>query len=294
MLLPRKKPGNRESPPLVSVVIPVYNRFELLMQASASVLSQDMADFELILVDDGSEKEVSTAAGLGDERVRVVRLKHTGLPGLVRNRGAEAARGRYLAFLDSDDLWRPEKLLLQSEYFAGHREIKICHTRETWERDGRTVSQSSQRHRREGDVFTDALKKCIIGPSTVMMERELFLETGGFREDLEIAEDYEYWLRITAFHRIGYIDTPLTVKRAGGWEQLSEKYGQIEVFRIRGLKVLVDAGFFPPDPEAAAREAPGRECRLYAAGSRKRGKNAEAADYEAEATAAGAPPRGRP
>jgi glycosyltransferase involved in cell wall biosynthesis len=270
------------------VIIPVYNRFELLMQAAASVLSQDYTDFELIIADDGSEKEISTAAGLGDERVRVVRLKHTGLPGLVRNRGAEAARGRYLAFLDSDDLWKPEKLMLQSEYFAEHPERKICHHRERWERDGRTISQSSQRHRREGDVFADALKKCIIGPSTVMMERELFLETGGFREDLEIAEDYEYWLRITAFHRIGYIDRPLTVKRAGGWEQLSEKYGQIEVFRIRGLKSLVDSGFFPPEKEPAARKELRRKCRIYAAGCRKRGRYAEAEEYEAAATDRGA------
>ena len=283
MILPRKSPSDINTPPLVSVIIPAYNRFELLMQAAASVLAQDMTDFELLIVDDGSEEEISTAAGTGDERVRVIRIRHTGLPGLVRNRGAEAAKGRYLAFLDSDDLWKPEKLGLQTAFFAEHSGSRICHTREVWDRDGRTVSQSSQRHRREGDVFEDALKKCILGPSTVMMEREFYLETGGFREDLEIAEDYEYWLRITAYHRVGYIDMPLTVKRAGSWEQLSEKHGQIEVFRIRGLKGLVDSGFFPPEREDAARKELARKCRIYAEGCRKRGRNAEAGEYEAVA-----------
>lgn len=253
------------------------------MQAAASVLAQTVTDFELIIVDDGSEKEISTAAGIGDERVRVIRLKHTGLPGLVRNRGAEAARGRYLAFLDSDDLWKPEKLRLQSSLFEERPDLRICHHREVWERDGRAVSQSSQRHRREGDLFADSLTKCIIGPSTVMMDRELYLETGGFREDLEIAEDYEYWLRITAHHRIGYLDTPLTVKRAGSWEQLSEKHGHIEIFRIRGLKDLVESGFFPPNREAAARKELVRKCRIYAAGCRKRGRDAEAGEYETAA-----------
>jgi glycosyltransferase involved in cell wall biosynthesis len=268
---------------LISVIIPVYDRFELLMQAAASVLNQEMTDFELIIVDDGSKEEITPAAGLGDERVRVLRLRHTGFPGLVRNRGVEIARGRYLAFLDSDDLWLPEKLMFQTAYFEEHPDVRICHTRERWERNGDTVSQASQRHRREGDLFEESLKKCIIGPSTVMLEKELFLETGGFREEFEIAEDYEYWLRLTAYHRVGYIDTPLTVKRAGGWEQLSEKHGQIEIFRIRGLEDLVDSNFFPPDREAAARKELVRKCRIYAAGCRKRGRTAEAERYEATA-----------
>ncbi|MBN2049188.1 MAG: glycosyltransferase family 2 protein, partial [Spirochaetales bacterium] len=145
---------------------------------------------------------------------------------------------------------------------------------------GREVSQASQKHRREGDVFEDALTKCIIGPSTVMMEADLFRETGGFDENLEIAEDYEYWLRITSRISVGYLHEILTVKRAGDWHQLSEKYGQIEIFRLRALKGLVDRGFFPPERRALARAELANKCRIYAAGCRKRGKNEEAAEYE--------------
>jgi hypothetical protein len=95
-------------------------------------------------------------------------------------------------------------------------------------------------------IFEDALKKCIIGPSTVLMEASLFREAGGFREDLEIAEDYELWLRITSRYSVAYLDEALTVKRAGHPGQLSEKYGSIEYFRIKALEPLVDSRWFDP------------------------------------------------
>ena len=201
------------------------------------------------------------------------------MPGEVRNRGVEAASGKYLAFLDSDDLFTPEKLARQHAALEAG-DARLFHTRELWLRNGRTVSQAGQTHSREGDIFSDALKKCIIGPSTVMMEAELFRETGGFDETLEIAEDYEYWLRLTSRYAVGYIDEPLTVKRAGNWYQLSEKYGQIEIFRIRALKDLVDRGFFPQERMVEARAELSRKCRIYATGCRKRGKVGEAAEYE--------------
>jgi glycosyltransferase involved in cell wall biosynthesis len=264
--------------PLVTVIIPHYNRSCLLLEAVDSVLNQTFEDFECIIVDDGSTEPLPTLPS--DNRLRLIRKPHSGLPGEVRNRGAEEAAGRLLAFLDSDDLWRPEKLALQTAFMKAEGP-RISHTREQWLRGGREVSQASQKHRREGDIFEDALKKCIIGPSTVMIETSLFRETGGFDETLEIAEDYEYWLRITARHTVGYLHEILTVKRAGDWHQLSEKYGQIEIFRIRALKGLVDRGFSPPGRMPEARAELSRKCRIYAAGCRKRGKDEEAVKYEA-------------
>ncbi len=276
----------------------------LLREAVESVLAQSCRDIELIIADDGSTDQTASyikdLSGRIEITLRYLKLPHSGFPGLVRNRAAAAAKGRLLAFLDSDDLWKPDKLEKQLPLHTHGRDgnaRRLSHTRELWLRGDTTVSQSKQRHRRSGMVFIDALKKCMIGPSTVVMERSLFEEFGGFREDLEIAEDYELWLRICCCSPVAYKDEMLTVKRA--WDsaaagasasgQLSEKYGHIEYFRIQALKDLVDQGFFSDagrvkQAEAAGIENPAfsaekelsRKCLIFARGAEKRGRLEEA------------------
>ncbi len=272
--------------PLISAIIPVYNRPEQIREAIESVLNQTWRPLELIIGDDGStdhtktviEEVLSTTdANLMD--CEVLELSHTGMPGAVRNRCAEKAKGEILAFLDSDDLWLPEKLEKQYSLHREHPGLMISHTREEWNRAGRIISQSKLRHNRKGDMFADSLKKCIIGPSTVMIRADYYHSTGGFREDLEIAEDYEFWLRITAEQKVAYLDEPLTVKRAGHEGQLSEKYGHIEMFRIQGLKQLVDSEYFKePQASLAAEELAGK-CRVYSKGCLKRGKEVEGRSF---------------
>ena len=288
----------QQTPPLVSVIIPTYNRKGPTLEAAASVLGQTFRDFELLLVDDGSEDGTEAAflgRGFGPEEgaaLRYLRLAHLGMPGAVRNRGAACARGKYLAFLDSDDLWAETKLEKQVRLMEGSNAAgetvrpRLSHTRELWLRNGKVVSQAGQKHERQGDLFAASLRKCVIGPSTVLLERSLFEETGGFREDLEIAEDYEFWLRITCREPVAYLDEQLTTKRAGAGDQLSEKYGQIEIFRLRALRDLLEGGFFPLSGgrrKAAAAEF-AKKCAIYAAGCRKRGKTGEAEEFEALAT----------
>ncbi len=279
--------------PSVSVIIPVYNRSSLLREVVSSVVRQSFKDFELIIADDCSSEDLRSAVlgipGIADVPLKFIRLDaHSGMPGFVRNRGGEKAEGEYIAFLDSDDIWMPNKLEKQLNFLAGKTETGgdyfndnsvICHTREKWVRSGKTVSQSSQKHKREGDIFDDSLWKCIIGPSTVMMSKSLFDRYGGFREDLEVAEDYELWLRVTAENHVSYLDEPLTIKRAGEWDQLSAKYGQIEIFRIKALKGLLDSGFFTREREETAAGVFRQKCRIYAAGCRKRGREEEGLYY---------------
>jgi len=293
-----RKPGAK---PTVSVVVPVYNRPGLVTQAVRSVLFQTYFDLEVIVVDDGSHTffEELVERFSPDPRFRYIRVEHSGMPGKVRNRGAQQARGEYLAFLDSDDIWYPEKLQRQMELFARidekgkTEEVPLVHCREVWIRGSKIVSQKRQNHRRSGDVFTDALEKCTIGPSTAVLRSKVFRSLGGFREDLEVAEDYELWLRLTSRFRVEYVDMPLVVKRAGHEGQLSEKYGQIEIFRIDALRKLVEKRWFfkqfvggtqeermGNDVQKRAEKEYSRKCRIYAAGSRKRGKSAEAKWYE--------------
>lgn len=266
------------SQPFVSVIIPAYNRFEFLKEAITSVKIQTYRCFEIIVVDDGSTDNTSDL--LDRTGVLYVKIRHTGKPGHTRNIGALRASGRYLAFLDSDDLWKSNKLEMQVLFFNKNPDILFCHTREIWRRGNDIVSQKNQNHRRSGNIFDDALKKCIVGPSTVMLTKKLFFDSGMFNPKIEIAEDYEFWLRICDRHLIGYVDKPLTEKRSGHPDQLSNKYDQIEIFRLKALRADVDEGIFSGTHLQLARSELVRKCRIYAAGCRKRGRVSESAHYD--------------
>ena len=273
---------------MITAIIPTFNRPDQTLEAVKSVLEQSYRPLELIIGDDGSEDHTLSVLktyfcdeeNKGGVSVRIMELDHSGFPGKVRNLCAAEASGELLAFLDSDDLWMPQKLERQYETLhRGHPECLISHTREEWNRSGKIISQAGMDHKREGHLFTDALKKCIIGPSTVMITAGLYRESGGFRSDMEIAEDYEYWLRLTALHRVSYLDEEQTVKRAGHGEQLSEKYGQIEIFRIQGLRDLVDRNFFSGDNAGRAARELARKCTVYGRGCLKRGREEEGREY---------------
>ena len=294
----------------ISVIIPFYNRLRYLPDALESVFFQTSGDIELILVNDGSTDDSLEAARQRWEslcndypkkraaKLLSVNIPHSGMPGLVRNRGVELATAPLIAFLDSDDRWLPQKLERQLPL---HEHVRISHTRERWlralrrdeQRNGgnteqvryREVSQKTQRHRREGDIFQDALQKCIIGPSTVIMERSLFEACGGFREDMEVAEDYEFWLRITAREEVGYVNEPLVEKRAGmpHQNQLSERYDHIETFRVQALRHLLEtSGICTSRQEKQSREVLQRKMEIVRRGAEKRGRTLEATLFQPE------------
>ena len=276
---------------LISVVIPVYNRRTMLPLAVESVLSQTLPtgwELELIIANDGSDdgsESWAEACSLRESRVKVLHLERTGFPGATRNSGVRKARGGLIAFLDSDDIWLPDKLQKQLPLIVDCQGApRLSHTLERWVRNDQIVSQKNLYNRRDGDIFQDALWKCTIGPSTVIMDRSLFVTLGGFREDLEVAEDYEFWLRVLCHTTVSYIDQPLTEKRMGLWEQLSTKYGQIEGFRIAALRNLVDQGYFTRhrsmDDQRLARNVLTKKIAIYAAGARKRGRSVEAEEWE--------------
>ncbi len=112
-----------------------------------------------------------------------------------------------------------------------------------------------------------------------MVSRRLFTETGGFREDMQIVEDYELWLRLTNGYEVGYLDEPLVIKRGGHGDQLSEKYGQIEIFRIKALQQNFEAGIFHGENRIPAGREMARKYRIYGSGALKRGKVDEGEYY---------------
>ncbi len=207
-------PENNLQAPLISVVIPTYNRGWILKEAVDSVLAQEYPAYEVIVVDDGSTDDTAAIlAGYGN-RITILRQENRGVSA-ARNRGVRKAGGNLLAFLDSDDLWLPGKLETQADFFQTHPEALICQTEETWVRNGRRVNPKTRHKKPSGNIFEPSLELCLVSPSAVMLRRELFEEMGGFDERLPACEDYDIWLRIGCQYPVHLIDTPLIIKRGG-------------------------------------------------------------------------------
>jgi len=263
----------------VTVVIPTHNRAWCLAEAIDAVLAQTYRDYELIIVDDGSTDETaSILTGYGD-KIRRLHQANRGVSA-ARNHGVRKAHGELIAFLDSDDLWQPEKLARQVAFFDRHPEAMICQTEEIWIRRGVRVNPKHRHRKPSGWIFEPSLALCLVSPSAVMMRRDLLEQMGGFDETLPACEDYDLWLRVSLRHPIHLIKDPLVIKRGGHADQLSGAAG-LDRFRIQSLdKILARENLTPSQRQAAA--ATLREkCRIYAAGCRKRGKTAEAARYDA-------------
>lgn len=263
---------------LVSVIIPTYNRAAWVAEAVASVLAQTWRDFELLVVDDGSTDATLEAVAPWRERLIYLRTRENQGVAAARNLGARAAQGRWLAFLDSDDLWRPRKLERQMAYLKAHPEIRICQTDELWVRRGRRVNPPQSHLKQGGRIFLPSLQRCLVSPSAVMLCRRLFWEAGGFDESLPACEDYDLWLRLAWRHDIGLLPEPLVVKRGGHADQLSRQWG-LDRHRIRALLKLLQEPELPGPYREAVRRTLAEKCRIYAQGCAKRGKLAEAAGY---------------
>ncbi len=269
-----------EDPPLVSVIIPTFNRLSLLQEAVHSVKQQTLACWELIVVDDGSTD--GTWPWLETQPyIHALRHPLRRGPAAARNDGAACATAPYLAFLDSDDLFLPTKLKQQLDVLQAEPRLALCHSNEIWLRDGRELKQKEKHEKRGGFIFEHCLPLCRISPSAAVMRRALFLALGGFDEELEIAEDYELWLRVTCNYPVGFIDEPLTIKRGGHSDQLSLKYGQIEKFRIEALRRVLRRASLSLEQRQATLEMLHRKCEIYALGCAKRGRLEEAQRYRA-------------
>ena len=281
--------------PRVSVIIPTYNRAALVREAVASVLAQTYRDFEVVVVDDGSTD--GTGAALADCReIRVhCHWRRRGVAA-ARNTGVAAARGEWLAFLDSDDLWLPDKLARQMAHLNNQPGLLVSQTDETWVRLGIRVNQPLSHRKVGGWIFMPSLARCLVSPSAVILHRRLLEAHGGFDETLPAAEDYDLWLRLTWRYEVGLVAAPLVIKRGGHADQLSRLWG-LDHWRIRALVKLLQEPELPASYARAARRTLAAKCAIYAQGCEKREKSAEAAFYRKLGDRATGPepsPPGRP
>ncbi len=217
--------------PLVSVIIPTYNRVYILFKAIESVLNQTFKDLELIVVDDGSTDE--TPYLITKYPLIYVKKPRKGVAH-ARNIGIAKAKGDFIAFLDSDDIFVPDKIEKQLEFFEKNPDYKIVQTDEIWYKGNKRINPKKIHKKAEGWFFYRAIKLCVVSMSTVLMKRELFEEVGLFDEEFWVCEDYEFWLRVALKMPVGLIKENLVIKSGGRPDQLSATKG-LDYYRTLAL-----------------------------------------------------------
>ena len=228
--------------PRVSVIIPTYNRAALLKRALDSALAQSVQDLEIIVADDGSTDDTAGIVASYTSRVKYLRLQHSGLPSVARNAAIREAKGKFIAFLDSDDQWLPEKLERQMRVLDGSPEVVLCSSNALVDRPGRGKSAETylcDGHGRSGHVVPELLRDNFVITSTAVVRGGVLERAGAFCEDprLRVVEDYDLWLRVAAAGKVQYDAEPLAIYRDGG---ASIREDQPRSSYFEGLLLLLD------------------------------------------------------
>jgi len=219
---------------MVSVIIPFYNRIELVLQSIKSVQNQTHKNWELILVNDGSTEDVSAIENYiaSDNRIKLISANHAGASN-ARNLGIDSSKGKFIAFLDSDDLWDKEKLEKQLTFMVENN-YNVSHT--NYNRisvDGKLLAKIDLSDL-SGDIFSKCLYSCRIATPCVIVERE-FLGDLRFPSDVDYGEDVCTWLELAWRGRWGLVREPLTCVRVGNSSAYQDSYKQqlgcVEVLR---------------------------------------------------------------
>lgn len=275
--------------PSISVVVPTYNRAPLLERALNSIAAQSLPAAQVVVVDDGSDDETRELVARQFPAFEILRQNNQGVSS-ARNLGIRAARHEWIALLDSDDEWVPEKLAAQVAALENDSAARLVHTDEIWVRNGQRVNPR-RRHRKSGGwIFRECLPLCAISPSAVMLHRSVFEDVGFFDESLPACEDYDFWLRFTARNPVLFVDQPLVIKHGGHSDQLSRRLEALDRYRIQALARLLESVPLEAGDRLAAVATLLGKISIYKAGAERRGRTEEvkqlrglAARYEVEA-----------
>jgi glycosyltransferase involved in cell wall biosynthesis len=200
--------------PEVSVIIPAYNAAAYIGQALESAFAQTFQDFEVLVVDDGSTDETASIVASFGDRVNYLRQDNAG-SAKARNLGIRKSRGLFIAFLDADDLWLPDKLARQVALMREQPEVGMVFTKHiNFDETGATWPfRFDKRLLMEGDVARNIFMRSGVGTPTVMVRREVFETVGLFEESLRQGQDDNMWVRIAAHCQVRLIDEPLVKVR---------------------------------------------------------------------------------
>jgi glycosyltransferase involved in cell wall biosynthesis len=196
---------------LVSVIMPTYNHARYIGEAIESVQNQTYKNFELIIIDNYStDNTAEIVASYNDKRIKYLKFKNHGIIAASRNHGIKNSNGKYIAFLDSDDIWLPQKLDLQIELMESNKDIGMSYVLYSHLLEDGSVKGVFPKlgHRLRGDVFTSLYRKSVIANSGTVVRTQVFKELGLLDENPKLVtiEDYEMWLRIAKSRPIDYVD----------------------------------------------------------------------------------------
>ena len=227
--------------PNVSVVIPTYNSAKFLVESINSVLDQNYKDYEIIVIDDGSTDNTKEVLMPFMSKIRYI-FKENGGPASARNMGISQSKGKYIAFLDSDDLWLPEKLELQISMLEKRPDVGLVHSDATlFDESGKleNLHKGLDRKYLHGDIFPHLFTRNFIMTLTVIAKKECFENVGLFDKNLLRAQDYDMWLRISNNFGIGYIDGPLAMHRDHG-EQISKNTDKTLLYAMKVIEKTIE------------------------------------------------------
>ena len=265
------------NPPLVSVIIPTFNRAYCVAESIQSVLAQ--GELELIVVNDGS-KDATVKELASFPTIQVINLAENRGVSYARNKGLERARGSLICFLDSDDLWEEGKLKAQVQWMQVHPECMAIYTDEIWIRNGVRVNPMKKHQKYSGDIFRQCLPLCIVSPSSLMLRKSVLDEVGGFDELMPVCEDYDLWLRIAVRYSFKFLKEKLILKRGGHRDQLSRKYWGMDRWRVYALDKLLRGDDLNMQQREWVTEMLINKSSILIQGFEKRGKAEEARVYK--------------
>jgi len=244
-----------------------------------SVYAQTLMPAEVVVIDDGSTDGTEQMLRREFPEVAYCYQENSGVSA-ARNRGIAKTSGDWLAFLDSDDEWLPEKLALQTAALQAHPDYKVCHTEENWIRQDVQVRVPKKYAKSGGWIFNQCLPLCAVSPSTLLLQRSVLADVGLFDTALPACEDYDLWLRISANYPILLLEQPQINKHGGHEDQLSTTFWGMDRFRISALQNIIDAGQLSEHNRQAALAMLLKKAGIYLNGVSKRGKTAEADYYQ--------------
>jgi glycosyltransferase involved in cell wall biosynthesis len=222
----------------ISVVIPSYNRRHTLERALQSVYDQTSPADEVILVDDGSTDGSSEMVRQLFPGVIVLKQPNLGVSA-ARNRGIAKARCEWIALLDSDDSWLPQKIDQIRKAQKLQPDFVLYHSDEIWIRRGVRVNPMNKHRKYGGWIFEQCLPLCSISPSAAVIRKSTLESLGGFDENLPACEDYDLWLRLCHQFPVHHVAQSLVTRYAGHGDQLSQQHPLMDRFRIRALHRLL-------------------------------------------------------